>query len=451
MNLATITSIIWDPDTDAIVVRGNHRGHTLPSLSVFDASFGASLSGAIRDALGLTTFLLENLDQAVYVVVCRGPHQLTGPDYKWVPTTDSGLSAADEFWVLRWLGRRECPLRPWFELEWMDRVLTYIDAVQAEFGMARIGHVSQIKHWALSSVIRIETTKGAVFFKAASSGAAIDPILLGRLAARWPKSVPTLLAHSPQNNWWITEDHCAREGPALTFEERLACIELLAHMQIDTATDSSILSGLPIKRCSLDQFAGSIPSLLERQDRWNTAPADHEHWWPLDDEQRNTWCSLGPTLIEHVHALADRTAALGIPLTLIHGDVHLGNMAARDGVPILHDWANGMVAHPFFDLAMMFKSVDDDVAQKCLTSYLGPWHQAGWDLNDLWMLWHVAKPVSALFEVDRALQLCDALGEAHQFSMISVLYGWSRRLLGSVLDGSPTSYAWSTSGIAAKR
>jgi hypothetical protein len=42
----------------------------------------------------------------------------------------------------------------------LDGVLAYFDAMLAKFGMARIEHVSQIKHQALSRVICIETTGG---------------------------------------------------------------------------------------------------------------------------------------------------------------------------------------------------------------------------------------------------------------------------------------------------
>jgi hypothetical protein len=451
MMFDTIMPIIWDPDADAILVRSNGRRHTLPSLAVCDSGFGASLPEAILRAFGLTTVLLENLDQTVYVVALRDSPRLNDPDYKWVQVTNPGLSDSDGFWLSSWLAHRETPLRPWFEQGWMARVLSYVDAVLAEFGRARIGQVSQIKHWALSSVMRIETTKGAVFFKAAPSDAKIEPLLLARLAERWPTSIPVLLAHSPQNNWWLTEDLNAREGPDLTPDERLACIELLARIQIDAGTDPSILRGLSINRYPLEHLAASIPSLLGRLDRWKAVPANHEHWWPLDDEQQEAWCSIGPSLVEHMQALASSTVALGLPLSLIHGDFHSGNMATRLGVPILHDWANGMITHPFFDLATVLKSGDDDLAQSCLTTYLRQWHDAGWDMNAIWAHWQLAKPASALFEVDRALQLCDELGEAHQFTMISVLYGWIRRLLGSILDRSNTSYAWSTSGIAAKR
>lgn len=451
MMLDTITPIIWDPDSDAIVVRKRDLGPALPTLAVCDAGFGASLPRVIWDALGLTTIILENLDRAVFVVELQESPPLNVPGYEWAPVMATGLQPQDNQWVLRWLAHREKPIRPWFEHGWMNRALTYIDAVLADLGRIRIGHISQIKHWALSSVIRVETTTGPVFFKAAPPEAAIEPHLLIRLAPRWPKSVPALLAHSPQDNWWITDNFGPREGPTLTLEERLAGVELLARIQIAVAKDPSLLSGLPIERFSLEHLAMSIPQLLARQDRWGAEPADHEHWWPLDSEQREFWLSLGPTLIECSQGVAESMSELGISLSLIHGDFHLGNVAARDGGPILHDWANAQITHPFFDLAMLLKTGDEAFARAYLTTYFGPWHQAGWGIDTLRSHWECAKPISALFEISRALRLCDELGEAHQFSMIEVLYGWVRRLLGSVVDTSSTTSSWPASGIASKR
>jgi aminoglycoside phosphotransferase (APT) family kinase protein len=38
---------------------------------------------------------------------------------------------------------------------------------------------------------------------------------------------------------------------------------------------------------------------------------------------------------------------------LVHGDLHADNIAVRDGAPVIFDWSDACVAHPFFDLTTL--------------------------------------------------------------------------------------------------
>ena len=49
-------------------------------------------------------------------------------------------------------------------------------------------------------------------------------------------------------------------------------------------------------------------------------------------------------------ALCAQLAAYGVPETLVHGDLHEHNVALAGGRPVIFDWSDACVAHPFFDL-----------------------------------------------------------------------------------------------------
>jgi hypothetical protein len=73
-----------------------------------------------------------------------------------------------------------------------------------------------------------------------------------------------------------------------------------------------------------------------------------------------THASLAPEEITHLRRLApyikaccQKLAGYGIPATLVHGDLHWGNIAIKDENAIFFDWTDGCVCHPFIDLATL--------------------------------------------------------------------------------------------------
>ncbi|MFC6661311.1 phosphotransferase [Deinococcus multiflagellatus] len=54
-----------------------------------------------------------------------------------------------------------------------------------------------------------------------------------------------------------------------------------------------------------------------------------------------------------------RLAASPLPPTLGHGDLHAGNVTARDGTFTLLDWSDGCATHPFLDANPAYLAPDD--------------------------------------------------------------------------------------------
>ena len=50
-------------------------------------------------------------------------------------------------------------------------------------------------------------------------------------------------------------------------------------------------------------------------------------------------------------------AALGIPETIEHGDLHDGQVFVRDGAYRFADWADATVSHPFFTMSVTLEGV----------------------------------------------------------------------------------------------
>ncbi len=54
-----------------------------------------------------------------------------------------------------------------------------------------------------------------------------------------------------------------------------------------------------------------------------------------------------PRLVE----ACERLSAIGPAETIVHGDLHPWNVADVDGRPIVFDWSDSCIGHPFLDLA----------------------------------------------------------------------------------------------------
>jgi aminoglycoside phosphotransferase (APT) family kinase protein len=106
-----------------------------------------------------------------------------------------------------------------------------------------------------------------------------------------------------------------------------------------------------------------------------------------------------PELEEHPTLLRslEQLAALDLPPTLGHGDLHLGNVAiAGDGHAIVYDWSDACVCHPLFDLAFfLFQFRDERVRDDLVAAWA-----EGWEV-----------PAD---EIRAALRLADPLTYIHQ-------------------------------------
>jgi Ser/Thr protein kinase RdoA (MazF antagonist) len=109
----------------------------------------------------------------------------------------------------------------------------------------------------------------------------------------------------------------------------------------------------------LDVLEGQVDALL----------ADRRALHRLDAKEVRALSRLAPAL----HDACRRLAALGLPATLVHGDLHPGNVARSGGELVYFDWTDACVAHPFVDLHTLQWERDEAVREALLEAYLEPW------------------------------------------------------------------------------
>ena len=212
---------------------------------------------------------------------------------------------------------------------------------------------------------RIETADDVAFFKACAPVQAFEPRLTAELHTRRPDAVVEVIAHDEERAWLLTRDAgtplAAYGNPPEPWLDVLPRYAELQLAETDHA-DDHVAHGTPDLRLAL------LPVRFE----WMLA-----HELPLDDAEI---ARLRATSSRFAARCAELAAA-GVPETVQHDDLHMGNIAERDGRWRIIDWGDSSIAHPFFSLLATFVHLEeigkldrsDPWFPRLRDAYLEPW------------------------------------------------------------------------------
>ncbi|MDX6264538.1 MAG: hypothetical protein QOH84_6226, partial [Kribbellaceae bacterium] len=293
----------------------------------------------------------------------------------------------------------DSPVTPaWTRPGWYAEALPWIDERLTAAGTPRTGVPAQVRSWGLSNVLRLPTSKGDVYFKALAHSSTIrparpdalpllfahEPVLLQRLSEARPGEVPAPLAIDGQRAWMLLPDL----GPPLARESDVSLwIESLrghARLQRGFADQPERLLSFTCVDRRLAVLDGEFDRLF------GPNPATER----LEPAER----AKLPRRAEQLREAIAELAAIGVPETLLHGDLHPRNLAVRDGKVLAFDWTDAAVSHPFLDLVTFVEKrspISTDPRLK--DAYLAEWEA-------------YASPAS----LRRALELAEELGALHQ-------------------------------------
>jgi Phosphotransferase enzyme family len=228
----------------------------------------------------------------------------------------------------------------WSRADWLAEAAEWICERVDVTGEIEPFHV---RWW--STVLRVPTAGGNLYFKAVAPVHRFEAGLTARLAELQPQRVTEVVAADPARGWFLMRDAGTRlrelvEGPEdLHHWERLLPeysqlqIEVAPHLQelLDLGTPDHRLAVLPQQfRELLDE---PLPGLGE------------------DDRRRAR--EAVPRFEEMCRALAEA----GIPETIQHDDLHDGQVFLRDGRYLFFDWGDSCVSHPFHSLTVTLRSI----------------------------------------------------------------------------------------------
>lgn len=240
----------------------------------------------------------------------------------------------------------------WTQPEWLAETRGWIAARLGERGATITGAIEQPHLVWWSTVLRVPTSEGVVFFKASRPDGAFEGPLTALLARLVPARTAEMLAFDVDRAWMLTRDAGTRlreavNGPAQLDEwERL--LPRYAELQGSLAPRSGELIALGVPDLGL----ASLPALLVRVLDDATA-LTRDDGDGMTDEQRRSLADDLPAF----EALCVRLAGLGIPESLQHDDLHDGNVFLRDGDLVVFDWGDSCISHPFHTLVVMLRAL----------------------------------------------------------------------------------------------
>ncbi len=252
----------------------------------------------------------------------------------------------------------------WREAAFVAEAHTWIDDQLSALGRTRTGVVEQPHVTAWSTVMRVPTDDGQVWFKANDESMAHEAAVLDLVASRSEGRVPPPLAREHRTGWMLLADAGRRLRDVIPEERSLTrwydVLDAYARIQLACEDDVEALLrlGLPDRR--LTTLPGAYAALLAEL-------GDADPRLP------------GREVIED---LCDRLAAFGIRETVQHDDLHDGQVFLGSGVHQVLDWGDACVSHPFFTLAVTLQGViawgvDDEEGSEDLgphlDAYLGPY------------------------------------------------------------------------------
>jgi Phosphotransferase enzyme family len=261
----------------------------------------------------------------------------------------------------------------WTDPAWLAEATAWIRERVDVAGEIEQPHV---RWW--STVLRVPTAEGDLFFKAVAPIHRFEAALTARLAQLQPGRVPELVDVDPERGWLLMRDAGTRLRELVTTPADLHHWERLlpdyAQLQIDVApyADELLRLKVPDERLSL------LPEHL--QELLDTRPAGL-----TDDEHRRLVAA-----VPRVEEMCRTLAGAGIPPTIQHDDLHDGQVFVRNGRYLVFDWGDSCVSHPFHSLTVVLRALAWKLdlppggvqLQRLRDAYLEPFG-AGADLAEL--------------------------------------------------------------------
>jgi len=239
--------------------------------------------------------------------------------------------------------RESLPMR-WLDPEWRAEAESW---VREHAVLTRPPEQVHLERW--STVMRLETTDGVLWFKATTDVHGFEPRLTEILAATRADRVTELVAIDAARGWMLMRDAGTRlRELAEPFDPRRweEILPRYGDLQIALTpkVDELLALGVP------DERPAGIPDRVE-------ALLDDERALMLDEsdeltaEQRDELRRRLPEL----RALTTELESFGIPSTLQHDDFHDGQVYVEDGRYRFLDWGDSCISHPFHTLTVTLR------------------------------------------------------------------------------------------------
>jgi hypothetical protein len=244
------------------------------------------------------------------------------------------------------------PALSWVQPAWLEEATDWISARLAELGLDATGDIEQPHARWWSTVLRVPTGAGDLWFKANAPPHAFEAGLLAILERVRPGRVPAPVALDTERGWLLMRDGGERLRELLHSPADLhRWQELLpeyGELQLAVAPHLYDLldAGVPDERLAV------LPDHLRRLlDDRDACMGGRDDGLSEDEYERVR------ALVSEHEEKCERLAGMRIPETIQHDDLHDGNVFVRDGCYLFFDWGDSCVSHPFHTLVVTLRAI----------------------------------------------------------------------------------------------
>jgi hypothetical protein len=363
----------------------------LPEVQL-DGDAGEALEGfrrALEGLLGLEAAILRPLARVVdrdrkqrdlvYLLERLDPGAEPHVEARWIDPRELDPETA------ALVDDRRIPRKraPWARPGWLGEASEWIESSLHGLRRPPTGRVEQVSAWPLSAVLRVPTGDGLVYFKATAALPLFvdEGRVMQGLARLFPRQVPNPLAVDGRRHWMLLDEFGPEVGWSAPPAERELVLGLFSLLQVSSAQHVDALLALGCIARRPAWLAHEIHELLK----------DDVALAGLDAAEIARLRALEPTMA----ALCSRLAEGPIPEALVHGDLHLANVARDGDGYVFFDWSDACVTHPFLDLVDVHREEDPAVRHGLRDAYLVPWSDFA-VREQLLDVWELARPLSFL-------------------------------------------------------
>jgi aminoglycoside phosphotransferase (APT) family kinase protein len=211
-----------------------------------------------------------------------------------------------------------------------------------------------------------------------------------------------------------------------------AGLQVEAAAQVDRLLDAGCLDR------RLDRLAAEAQAWLPAIEATGRLPGIDAATW-LSEQETAALRAAVPRLT----AACAELAGYGVPPSLVHGDLHLANVANGPGGFLFFDWTDACVAHPFLDLptirrgtAFAEEAGDEELRNRVRGVYLREW--AAFESPErLRRAWELAMPLGALHQAISYRSIVALLRPPVDLHMAQSTAWWLRQVLAWLPGGLP--------------
>lgn len=224
----------------------------------------------------------------------------------------------------------------WTDTEWLAETHDWVIESLDRLGLTLMGPIEQphVRPWA--TVLRAPGSEGTVWCKAMVAPVSHEPVAISILARAAPERVPRLLAADHARRLMLTADGGARlRDLAVPRRNPKRWMEMLrAYARLQRAAEGAAVelvgAGVPDHRLAV--LPGLVAEVVEE-----LKPPEADG------------------LAARVAEACAELAALGIPETIEHSDLHDAQVFVGPEGDRFFDWGDSSVSHPFLSLTVALR------------------------------------------------------------------------------------------------